>query len=286
MFSLLRRGGSGFRALFASAVMCTSACAGITTPEVITVPAGNYRFGSSSEEREYAYQLDERAYGHSVTRNSGWYANEPALQTLSLGEYHITATPITNRQYQQFVLATGHPAPNVDKQTWQGYGLVHPFSRTARHRWNGNNFPDGREAHPVVLVSHNDATAYAKWMSKEAGEHWRLPTEHEWVKAARGPNGSVFPWGNEFDAEKLNSHDSGPFDTVPVGSRSTSSPFGLVDPAGQVFEWILSPSTAKRSWVKGGSWDDKGCGVCRPAARHSRPKTIKHILIGFRLVKE
>jgi formylglycine-generating enzyme required for sulfatase activity len=145
---------------------------------------------------------------------------------------------------------------------------------------------NGRATHPVVMVSYDDAVAYAQWLSKETDSQWRLPTEHEWVKAARGTDGRIFPWGDEFDAAKLNSHDSGPFDTVPVGSRSTPGPFGLTDAAGQVFEWIISTEQARRSWVKGGSWDDKGCGVCRPSARHSRPKTIKHILIGFRLVKE
>ena len=49
---------------------------------------------------------------------------------------------------------------------------------------------------------------------------------------------------------------------------------------------LQTAKNAKRAWVKGGSWDDKGCGVCRPAARHSRPIELKHILIGFRLVKE
>ena len=66
--------------------------------------------------------------------------------------------------------------------------------------------------------------------------------------------------------------------------------FGLLDAAGQVFEWTATPSphgpAGARYLVKGGSWDDKGCGVCRPAARHSRPRALKHILIGFRLVRE
>ena len=61
----------------------------------------------------------------------------------------------------------------------------------------------------------------------------------------------------------------------------------MMDAAGQVYEWTSTKADVKgRYVVKGGSWDDKGCGVCRPAARHSRPKDIKHILIGFRLVKE
>jgi len=84
----------------------------------------------------------------------------------------------------------------------------------------------------------------------------------------------------------LNSHAGGPFDTPNVGRfEHGASPFGVLDGAGQVFEWIAKPVAAQRTWVKGGSWDDKGCGVCRPAARHSRPIGIKHILIGFRLVR-
>ena len=60
----------------------------------------------------------------------------------------------------------------------------------------------------------------------------------------------------------------------------------MLDAAGQVFEWVAAEKDQKRAWVKGGSWDDKGCGVCRPSARHTRPKTLKHILIGFRVVQE
>jgi formylglycine-generating enzyme required for sulfatase activity len=74
---------------------------------------------------------------------------------------------------------------------------------------------------------------------------------------------------------------------VPVGRiRAGASPYGLLDGAGQVFEWTATPAGPGRHIVKGGSWDDKGCGVCRPAARHGRPDNIKHILIGFRLVRE
>jgi formylglycine-generating enzyme required for sulfatase activity len=53
-----------------------------------------------------------------------------------------------------------------------------------------------------------------------------------------------------------------------------------------VFEWTATPEGPDRFIVKGGSWDDKGCGVCRPAARHARPADLRHILIGFRLVRD
>ena len=68
--------------------------------------------------------------------------------------------------------------------------------------------------------------------------------------------------------------------SFPAGA----SPYGLLDAAGQVFEWTASPGNPGRFLVKGGSWDDSGCGICRPAARHGRPADIKHILVGFRLV--
>ncbi len=255
-------------------------------PDTILIPSGPFIFGSSSDEREYGYLLDEAAYGHKRTREGNWYEREADVQQITTSQFYITTTPVTNSQYFQFVKATGHPAPDVDEATWQGYRLVHPYERTRRHAWSDDSPPTGREEHPVVLVSHNDAQAYAKWLSSSTGHTWRLPSEIEWVKAARGDNGNIFPWGNTFAPDQLNSHDQGPFDTVPVGSRSVANTYGLIDAAGQVFEWIQATPDAQRAWVKGGSWDDKGCGVCRPAARHSRPIDIKHILIGFRLVKE
>jgi len=175
----------------------------------------------------------------------------------------------------------------IDTKTWASYKLVHPYQRTRRHAWRNGMPPDGRMEHPVVLVSHNDASAYAVWLSERTGVKWRLPSEAEWMKAARGTKGQLFPWGDDFKPGLLNSHDQGPFDTVPVGRYPAgASPFGLLDAAGQVFEWTSTSAGKGRFIVKGGSWDDKGCGICRPAARHSRPETLKHILIGFRLVVE
>lgn len=184
--------------------------------------------------------------------------------------------------------ATGHPAPDVDRATWQSYGLAHPYERTRRHAWVDGQPPEGRATHPVVLVSHADAEAYARWLSEEIGETWRLPSEPEWEKAARGTDGRIFPWGDQWDPSRLNSHDGGPFDTTPVGSYPDgASSFGMLDPAGNVFEWTADAAGDGRFVVKGaGSWDDRGCGVCRPASRHSRPADLKHILVGFRLVRE
>ena len=258
----------------------------VPVPAVIEIAAGSYITGSDAAEREAAYRLDERGYGHGVTRKQGWYDDEGPRRRVTLPAYAITATPITNQQYLAFVAATGHRAPDVDAQTWSGYRLIHPYRRTRKFAWKGGRPPEGRLDHPVVMVTHGDARAYAGWLTKVTTWRWRLPTEREWEKAARGTDGRRFPWGNSFDAQRLNSHDAGPFDTKPVGSYPTgASPFGLLDAAGQVFEWTATLQRRGRYIVKGGSWDDKGCGICRPAARHGRPQGIKHILIGFRLIR-
>lgn len=255
-------------------------------PETIEIPSGPFVMGSDRAEREAAYLLDEAAYGHKRTRQWKWYEIEPGRQPIDLPAFAITRTPITNAQYAAFATASGNPAPDVDAATWAGYKLVHPYERTRRHAWSDGDYPAGRGDHPVVLVSHADAEAYAAWLSAQTGHVWRLPSEAEWEKAARGTEGLRFPWGETFDASHLNSHDAGPFDTQPVGSYPQgASPFGLLDAAGQVFEWTATKERAGRFIVKGGSWDDSGCGICRPAARHGRPENLKHILIGFRLVR-
>ena len=268
-------------ALFAGAAHAGDA----PVPALVEVPAGTFIAGSDQAEREYGYRLDEAAYGHSRTRERGWYDRERPRGTQTLERFLVTRTLITNAQYAAFVDATGHRAPDVDQETWKGYRLIHPYERTRRHAWAEGKPPPGRADHPVVMVSHDDAIAYAGWLRSRTGRPWRLPTELEWEKAARGPDGRIFPWGDSFDPALLNSHDSGPFDTLPVGSfPAGASPYGLLDAAGQVFEWTASPGNPGRFLVKGGSWDDSGCGICRPAARHGRPADIKHILVGFRLV--
>ena len=262
--------------------------AGVPVPETVGIPAGPYIRGSDRAEREAAYQLDEAAYGHSVTRKNRWYESEFPRESVRSGAYEITKTLVTNAQYAAFVAATNHRVPDVDRVTWRDYGLIHPYRRTRRHAWTDGSPPAGRENHPVVLVSHADARAYAAWLAEKTGAAWRLPTEAEWEKAARGVDGRRFPWGDAFDPTRLNSHDKGPFDTVPVDAFPVGvSPFGMLDPAGQVFEWTATQASGRgRFIVKGGSWDDSGCGICRPAARHSRPQALKHILVGFRLVRE
>lgn len=248
------------------------------------VPTGPFIMGSTPEEREYGYQLDEQR-GSAVARANRWFARETRASR-QLDAYRIDVYPVTNADYQAFVDATEHPPPFVSQEVWEGYHLIHSHETVQRFLWKHRTYPPDRGRHPVVLVTHADATAYCAWRGAREKRRLRLPTEAEWEKAARGPDGRIFPWGNEFDPARLNSADKGPYDTVPVGSYpSGKSPYGLYDMAGQVFEWtsISDEQRPEHFIVKGGSWDDLP-GVTRAAARHSRPAMLKHILIGFRCV--
>ena len=265
--------------VFLLAAYLSAAClAGqASQPQMVTIPAGEFWMGSTPAEREYGYGLDETLHGSTVARRQGWFKVENR-QRLDLPAYRIDRNLVTNADYARFVADSRHRPPFVSEPVWRGYRLVHGYARVVKFLWHDRRPPAGREQHPVVLVSHADAAAYCAWRGV------RLPSEAEWEKAARGTDGRYFPWGDTFDAGRLNSEDGGPFDTVPVGSYPDGqSPFGVLDMAGQVFEWTatLFKKEPTRYVVKGGSWDDFP-GVTRSAARHGRPPELKHILVGFR----
>lgn len=250
--------------------------------DMVRIPAGRFIMGSTERDRQYGYRLDEER-GSTAARKYQWFANETRRQ-ITLPAYDIDRNLVTNADYQRFVLATGHRPPYVSETTWADYGLVHPYRTAQRFNWTGTRYPPGRGKHPVVLVSAADAADYCRWRGQREHRPLRLPSEAEWEKAARGTTGQRFPWGNDFDPEKLNSADAGPFDTTAVDRYPDgASPYGVLNMAGMVFEWTATacPDKADQFIVKGGSWDDFP-GVTRSAARHCRPRQLKHVLIGFR----
>lgn len=253
-----------------------------SSKKMVYISKGEFIMGSTPEEIESGYKLDEDLHKSFAARKYRWFESEKRNKVL-IESYFIDILLVTNEDYLNFVKETKHRYPFVNEATWKGYNLIHPYKTVRRFLWKDSYYPKGREEHPVVLVDKGDGEAYCKWRGEKEGRKLRLPTEEEWEKAARGTEGRIFPWGDTFIPAYLNSYDSGPYDTVPVGSYPDGkSPYGLLDMAGQVFEWTSTPGKTKgRYIVKGGSWDDFP-GVVRSAAHHERPKDIKHVLIGFR----
>ncbi len=143
----------------------------------------------------------------------GAYDREKPQHTLRLDTFWIYRTEVTNAQYRKCVKA-GACTPPRDTKYYDDSAYA---------------------AHPVVYVDWYQAKAYSEW----AGG--RLPTEAEWEKAARGTDGRIYPWGNDWDPSKLNSYEAGPGHTTEVGSYQVgASPYGVLDMAGNVSEWTSS----------------------------------------------
>jgi formylglycine-generating enzyme required for sulfatase activity len=171
-------------------------------PEMILIPAGEFLMGSDPQQDKDA--LD----------------NEQPQHRPSLADYFLAKTPVTHAQYREFVQAKGHGAP-------QG--------------WPNGTPPSGKEDHPVVNVSWYDARDYCQWLSQVTGKDYRLPSEAEWEKGARGTDGRLYPWGNQWDATRCNSEKSGLGETTSVHAYPQgASPYGVMDMAGNVREWTRS----------------------------------------------
>lgn len=287
--------------------------------ELVEVPAGSFRMGSTS-----------------------FYREEAPIHTATVGAFAVERHPVTNAQFAEFVVATGYltvaeqridPAlyPGADPADLVPGAMV--FTPTAgpvdlrdwRQWWRwvpGANWrhplgPDSeivdKPDHPVVQVAYPDAVTYARWAGR------RLPTEAEWEYAARGATASTYPWGDE---EKpggrlmantwqgrfpyRNDGALGWVGTSPVGTFPPNA-FGLLDMIGNVWEWTTTEFSARHrpdrpakacctpvgpanpgisQTLKGGSQlcAPEYCHRYRPAARSPQSQDSATTHIGFRCV--
>ncbi len=171
--------------------------------DFVVIPAGDFLMGSDLKK-------DRRAD-----------TDEQPQHALSVSEFFIMRYPVTNAQYRQFVEAAGHRAALF---------------------WKNGEFPADRAGHPVVGVSYRDAIAFCRWAGEQTGLPLRLPTEPEWEKAARGPDGRLYPWGDQWEAGKCNTREAKLRGTTPVGQFSPAgdSPYGVAELGGNVQEWLAN----------------------------------------------
>jgi formylglycine-generating enzyme required for sulfatase activity len=178
-------------------------------PQMLLVPAGPFLRGMRAEEAAAAARTWDLPLA--------WLAKACPQQELELDAFEIARFPVTQREWAEFLAAS---------------------DAAERPRgWTGPRPPRGRENHPVHGVSHEAMLAYCDWLSAETGLRYRLPTEAEWEKAARGRDGRAHPWGERFDSRCANTREAGVGDTTPVGVfPAGASPYGALDMAGNVEE--------------------------------------------------
>ena len=157
---------------------------------------------------------------------------------LFLPDYQLGKYPVTNAEYRRFIEANGYQ----DKDLWTNAGWIEVGQKQNEPRyWQDARF--NKPNQPAIGLSWYECVAYCRWLSEETGQVYQLPTEAEWEKGARGVDGRVYPWGNEFEENRLNARegDQKVCATTPVGIYPTGvSPFGLFDCAGNVWEWCAT----------------------------------------------
>lgn len=280
----------------------------------VLIPVGPFIMGSNKvdkSEKQKEYGLVDPLY-----------LNEHPERKIDLQSFYIDKYEVTNLQYKQFVQATRHPEPFDWSQN--GYNLVEERLKVTdldTLRWIASEYfkfdLDTRsmtkaqllkamsEQHafenqlPVTGVSWDDARSYCQWLGK------RLPKEAEWEKAARGPDGLEFPWGNQWDTALTNVGDDDQWEDglAPVGSYPQNvSPYGVYDLSGNVWEWV-------DSWYQaypGSSYESKNFGEInkvirgggggvghyslsyffRGATRSYAPPSTKNGDVGFRCARD
>ena len=234
-------------------------------PEMVLIPAGRFTMGVPEAESRQEKLNDNNARPlHEVVIGQPFY----------LGKY-----PVTRGQYAAFVKATDY--------------------KDDGGRWRSVEFQNSDD-HPVVRVSADDAETYAKWLSADTGQTYRLPTEAEWEYAARAGTTTARFWGDDFKAHAAYAHNDGN-GTAPVGGGRQANGFGLVDMLGNVWEWCADPwhgdydgapgdgsawegGDPGRGVLRGGSWNNDP-RILRAGVRYYIDRGYRNGVVGFRLAR-
>jgi formylglycine-generating enzyme required for sulfatase activity len=182
---------------------------------MVLIPAGTVVIGTPVEKVESLGQRD-------VVQMTEILAETPR-HSVEVDPFYIDLTEVTNLQWKAFLDATGRE----------------PTATLVEFNWPNGEIPAGQELHPVTNVNIPEIREYLAWCGR------RLPTEQEWVRAARGDDEREYPWGDRWNDKWCKSARSAPQLSEAVGSYPDgTSPFGLLDMAGNVFEWVDSPFAA------------------------------------------
>jgi formylglycine-generating enzyme required for sulfatase activity len=236
--------------------------------------------GSTDAEIDAAFEQCEQDFGSAACPpERDWFANESPRHSVALDSFWMDRTEVTNAQYARCV-ADGTCTPPSESG-----------SATRDSYYGDSQFDD----YPVIYLDWEDADTYCQW----AGG--RLPTEAEWEYAARGPEGRIYPWGNDPPDDTLLNHNYNVGDTTSVGSYGKGESWvGTMDMAGNVWEWVsdwyaedyytispaenpTGPYAGDYRVQRGGAWDYPPLNV-RSAYRGWRNPDYRDYQFGFRCV--
>lgn len=251
--------------------------------EYLLVPAGSFQMGDNFHEGD---------------------ARELPVHTVELDAYFIGKYPVTNGEFKKF-----RDDPGYDDPKFWPDGRVVPKDQSPV--WGRTGGVPGKENYPVAAITWDQAVAYCRWLSAKTGHEYRLPTEAEWEKAARGTDQRRYPWGNDLDPSYASYKEKplnfvGFYDGAKRGdlqTHSNASPYGAFDMEGGVFEWCsdwYSPNYYAFSPRKNPGGPSEGAyRVLRGASQYEEPWELRaanrssgapsnqnHHFLGFRCVRQ
>lgn len=230
------------------------------------------------------------AFDRVLIAPGGFASGDPPTIVRSAA-YAIDRFPVTVVAFSQFIDAGGYTKPGYWSQegwAWRASSAIEKPRFWGEPEWGAYLVPN----HPVVGVSFYEAEAYATFVKA------RLPTEHEWEKAARGTDARKYPWGNEWQDDACGMRGVGPRSTVPIGVfPKGASPYGVKDMVGCVWQWCIdpfrgwgnrgdeahasAPGTPTRRTTCGGAWNTlKWSVTC--SSRNGFPCGARFSNLGFR----
>ena len=181
-------------------------------PEMARIPAGEFLMGADNTPFE----------------------RERPVHRVYVSEFYIVKYVVSNAEYKRFTDASGHRPP-----------INYRGERSEYTLWKGGSFPPGIARQPVINVSWDDADAYCRWLSQATGKQYRLPTEAEWEKAARGGlEQKEYPWGVEAPDARRAWFGKGfirtwkTVDTLRDVDYGIPNGYGLYGMAGNVWQWV------------------------------------------------
>ncbi len=259
--------------------------------DYVYVPAGPFRMGDS--------------FGDGEPR-------ERPVHVVDVDAFYIGKYEITNAEWKRFRDDTGYENANF----WPGGRVfpkdLNPYWKDERNHGGGTA---GSENYPVLGVNWDSAVAYCNWLSARTGKKYRLPTEAEWEKAARGTDQRRYPWGNRVDhsyavfpvdASFVTAAPVGFFDGTRHGdteTHSNASPYGAFDMGGNVMEWCQDwyrrnyyemsprknpkgPETGAYRVLRGGSFFEDPLDFRTYGRSAAWPSFQGYRMVGFRPVRE
>jgi formylglycine-generating enzyme required for sulfatase activity len=242
---------------------------------MVYIPAGEFTMGSIEGD-------DDEKPPHKVYLDGYWMGK----------------TEVTVKQYMKFVNETKKNYP-----AWLEKGSVYNVETGTSYLYRKLGPALRNDNYPIVGISWHDASAYSDWLSKRHGVKFKLPTEAQWEKAARGTDCRKYPWGNQGPNKDSANFAFYIFKTSPAGSfPQGASPYGLLDMAGNVWEWCsdwydsdyyknapknnpAGPRGGSSRVVRGGSWYFAAGSLSCFNRFEYRPSNRDSVL-GFRLCQD